>query len=98
MRWQRFIIDLDAPFGITIRVKGTWNRGRPAPKCSDPDHPNFSDDGEPTEIEVQGICLIAVHGSVEWLGPPLPDNVVEGLRKSNMFIDSIREELERYGI
>lgn len=39
----------------TLEVEGTFNPGYPAPICSDPDHPNFSDPGEPSCFEIDKI-------------------------------------------
>lgn len=36
----------------TWSVYGLYTPGRPAPRCSDPDSPRFSDDGDPEEIEI----------------------------------------------
>lgn len=38
--------------GMLVEVRGHFKKARPAPKCSNPDSPSFSDDGEKAEADL----------------------------------------------
>lgn len=38
--------------GMLVEVRGYFKHSRPAPKCSNPDSPAFSDSGEPAEADL----------------------------------------------
>ena len=38
--------------GMEIEMEGSFKPARPAPRCSNPDDPRFSDDGDPAEVEI----------------------------------------------
>ena len=38
--------------GMLVEVRGYFKKARPAPKCSNPDSPAFSDSGEPAEADL----------------------------------------------
>ena len=40
---------------VQIKVEGTITLDRPPPPCQNPDHPAFSDPGDPGEIEIDEI-------------------------------------------
>jgi hypothetical protein len=42
---------------VEVTVEAVCSRGYPPPPCSDHDHPNFSDPGEPDEVEELSIFL-----------------------------------------
>ncbi len=45
--------------GMTVELHGTFNPGRPAPRCSNPNDARFADCGDPDEVEVSMAWFVA---------------------------------------
>lgn len=78
-------IDWEDDVGEIRRVVAEveYRLGRSAPRCSDPDHPDFSDPGDPDEIDL----VRADYND----GTPVPKKIHDDER----FIDALYDEARR---
>jgi len=63
--------NLETPVKLIMTVHG-YNHGTPAPACSNPDSPRFSDPGCPPEFDDVSFVIIVNDRAIE-----LPDEIVD---------------------
>jgi hypothetical protein len=59
----QFSYDFGEDLGeLKVQVVAKFTPGRPAPPCSNPNSPLFSDSGDPAEIEIEEVTLVETGG------------------------------------
>ena len=86
--------EFDLEYGISVIVSGKWLPPRPAPICSDHDHPNFSDPGDPGELEIHEAYLVTAL-EVETVKTKL-DVLADALSEEQTFMDMLAERVSEY--
>ena len=88
---MRFSEELDLKYGVSLIVKGQWTPPRPAPMCSNPDSPKFSDPGEPGCVEIDTACLC-------WgeCGKEPVEDLDQFLQEQKDFMEELLERLMSY--
>lgn len=70
--------------GMEVELYGTFNPGRPAPRCSNPNDARFSDTGEPDEVEVSMAWFVAGKMRVQ-----LSQEMIEAIEDSGVIEEQL---------
>lgn len=82
---------LQTEITLKVEVELDYIPGRPAPACSNPSDPRFSDPGDNPELEVKAIKLLTDDGEIA-----IPDNIRDEIEMMyyNDFINQANQEWE----
>jgi len=94
--------EIEVPYGeddtAIIEICASYTPKRPAPACSNPDHPNYSDPGDGEEIEIGDVrVLVSDESGKGWIKLDVCDPRVYELEEANLeaIKNAIRAEFRR---
>lgn len=92
---MNFEVEVEVTFKLKLSIKD-YTPARPAPPCSNPDDPRYSDPGDDEYYEVEGAKLIVplAHNMEEIVDIVLPDEFYGEMFYVEQFESAIREKAE----
>lgn len=72
-----------------VRIEFDFQLARPAPPCSDPDSPRFSDPGDPGEVEILAAFVLRRLANNQIRARPMPADMIDRLRDDDKIADML---------